>query len=179
MENNEIWKPIKGYEGNYEVSNIGNVRSIDRIVKYSNGREYHKKGQRLIPTDNGKGYLIVGLKNKNHYVHRLVADTFIEHPNGKDFVNHIDYNRKNNTVENLEWCTVSENIKHSGSHISKAKRLRNKNKHLLGIYKRFYKNGRFKHYRVIIGHKEIKACKSLEEAIRIRDEYLKECEYYG
>lgn len=174
----EVWKPIKGYEGSYEISSIGNVRSIDRVIKYSNGKEYHRKGRMLTATDNGNGYLIVGLKNKNHYVHRLVADAFIEHPNGKDFVNHIDYDRKNNIVENLEWCTVSENMKHSGKHVSKAKRQKHKGDKMLGIHS-VYRKGKFYCYRVVIGHKDIKSCKELEQAIFFRDKYLEEIKYYG
>ena len=106
----EIWKDIKGYVGAYQVSNLGNVRGLI----FRNNNAMKPKIHLISKTDNGNGYLIVSLyngeKRKNHYVHRLVADAFCEHPHGKDYVNHKDYDTKNNQSENLEWCTQRENI---------------------------------------------------------------------
>lgn len=106
----EIWKPIKGYEGLYEVSNLGNVKSLDRIRVYYNAK---LKGKLLKQNETKKGYLCVRLYNngisKSFPVHRLVALTFIENIENKDQVDHIDGNCKNNTVNNLRWATAKEN----------------------------------------------------------------------
>lgn len=114
MLNDEIWKPIKGYE-QYEVSNKGRIR---------NNSTYHKKFRGHIlaqkPQSNGK-YLTVRLvgnstnksKNKTLRVHRLVAEAFIPNPLNLSQVNHKDLNMFNNDVSNLEWCTCSQNLKHS------------------------------------------------------------------
>lgn len=118
--NKEIWKDIKDYEGLYQVSNLGRVRSVDRtyIQKAKNGSilSHTYKGQILKP-NNVKGYLQVVLqKHKNikwEKVHRLVAQTFISNPKNKREVNHKDGNKQNNCVNNLEWVTISENQLHS------------------------------------------------------------------
>lgn len=123
--NSEIWKPIVGYENLYEVSNLGSVRSLERIVRCKSGNyEFqHRKEKTLKPvanTNNHKkpntSYLRVRLykdkKWSNLFVHRLVAEAFIPNPDQKPEVNHKDGNRHNNTVENLEWTTASENTLH-------------------------------------------------------------------
>lgn len=108
-----MWKPVKGYEGFYEVSNTGKVRSLDRVDKL--GR--FKKGKELSSCDNGNGYQVVNLKvngtQKMMTVHKLVAQAFIENPNNLPEVNHKDGDKSNNRVGNLEWCTHSENAKHA------------------------------------------------------------------
>lgn len=94
------WKPIKGYEGLYEVSDTGLVRSNSTVLKP------HIKN----------GYLAINLYNKkckHYYIHRLVAETFIDNKNNYKYVNHIDCDKHNNNVNNLEWCTQKENITHS------------------------------------------------------------------
>ena len=101
----EIWKDIAGYEGLYKVSNLGRVKSLNYLRK---GIEKDR-----IPNKNNSGYLIVGLhkdgKIKNFLIHRLVAEAFIENVNDLPQVNHIDENKLNNRVENLEWCSAKYN----------------------------------------------------------------------
>ena len=105
----EVWKPIAGYEGIYEVSNLGRVRSLDRIK--SNGARM--MGRVLLQDCSNRGYMSVELnvdkKNKRCSIHRLVAMAFIPNPNNLPEVNHKDENKLNNNVCNLEWCTPSYN----------------------------------------------------------------------
>lgn len=114
----EIWKDIKGYEGRYQVSNMGRVRSIDRVIVDNIGRPHPFKGVLIKPRLNKKdGYLRVGLRhgkdNRKHYrVNRLVALHFCTgYKDGLD-VNHINEIKTDNRAENLEWCTRKQNINH-------------------------------------------------------------------
>ena len=101
----EIWKDIQGYEGRYQVSNYGNVRSLN----YKN----QKLVKNLTLRTNNHGYKMVGLgdkgKTKIFLVHRLVATAFIKNPNNYPIVNHKDENPLNNHADNLEWCNYSHN----------------------------------------------------------------------
>lgn len=106
----EIWKDVIGFEGSYQVSNIGRVKSIDR--KRWNGFKFIQiKGQILKPMENE--YLRVSLSGKYFAIHRLMCLAFLEKPLGKDFVNHKNGDKYDNRIENLEWCTKSENSIHS------------------------------------------------------------------
>lgn len=112
----EIWKDIEGYEGSYQVSNLGRVKSIERVVKGK--RTGHKKIEEHILTPPiVRGYCRVTLANsgknrKVFSVHRLVAIAFIPNPENKKTVNHKNGIRNDNRLENLEWATYSENCKH-------------------------------------------------------------------
>lgn len=113
----EIWKDIKGYEGLYQVSNLGRVRGLDRFVDLKSGKKRFVKGRVLKPYltgGNGCQYYVVDLTNsKTHFVHRLVAETFIPNPNRLNEVNHKDENKLNNKITNLEWCTHAYNVRYS------------------------------------------------------------------
>lgn len=111
----EEWKDVTGYEGLYQVSNFGNVKSL----WFWNGHKYKKRNEPKIlrQSNTTTGYKKVELiKNgikRSLKVHRLVGIAFIPNPDNKKTINHIDFNPKNNKVDNLEWCTHQENIYHS------------------------------------------------------------------
>lgn len=112
----EIWMPIEGYEDSYEISSTGKVRSMDRYTKTWNGQVF-KKGVIKKAKPDKDGYFKVWLskesKKKPFFVHRLLAMHFIPNPHAFPVVNHIDGNKQNNNLSNLEWCTHSHNTKHS------------------------------------------------------------------
>lgn len=130
----EIWKDVVGYEGIYEVSNLGNIRSLDRqmLVNRKNGSYYLPlPGKLLKPQKLRHGYVGVwlykdanqnGRNGKLKSIHRIVAEAFCEKPDGKDEVNHINEIKDDNRAENLEWCDRIENCNHGtrGERLSKA-----------------------------------------------------------
>ena len=118
--NKEIWKDITEYKGLYQVSNLGNVKSLPKFINNSPKSEligYYSKEKILKPFKNPKGYQLVKLYKNKHKctkkIHRLVAEAFIPNKNNLPQVNHIDGNKMNNNVNNLEWCTNKENQIHA------------------------------------------------------------------
>lgn len=106
----EEWRDIKGYEGLYQVSNLGRVKSLKRIVRAGKNKQRIVNGKILSPWKTSHGYLSVSLGRNNKFaVHRLVAIAFIENPHNYPDVNHKDENKTNNILENLEWCNHSYN----------------------------------------------------------------------
>ena len=115
----EVWKDIEGYEGKYQVSNLGRVRSLDRYPLFKDGRKRLLKGQVLKPVKDHNGRLYVKLSNnenvrRNKSIPRMVATAFLGSPEDALLeVNHIDGNPLNNHIKNLEWTTRQENMKHA------------------------------------------------------------------
>lgn len=109
----EVWKPVEGAEG-YEVSNLGRARTLDRKIVYKDGRIATFKGKDLSVFRGAYGYPAIYLPGgKRKHVHRLVADAFLPRKEGCDVINHINGDKFDNRVENLEWSTASENNRHA------------------------------------------------------------------
>lgn len=110
----EEWRDVIGYEGLYEISNYGNIRSKDRYVACCYGSKQFIRGRFLSANPNKKGYLMISLyrnhKSKVKYIHRLVAEAFIPNPNNLPQVNHKDECKTNNIYTNLEWCDATYNL---------------------------------------------------------------------
>lgn len=116
MFTEEVWKDIKGYEGYYQISNYGRVASIQRTFICKDKKPQTRHFMILKPTKEKHGYMLIKLtKNDNHkgfLIHRLVAQAFIPNANNKPEVNHINGNKEDNRVPNLEWVNRSENMRH-------------------------------------------------------------------
>lgn len=113
----EIWKDIKNYEGLYQVSNLGNVKSLKRYVNTNGGAKRIVREKILKPVIDNTGYYVVSLWKENictrTHIHRIVIENFVPNFLNKPFVNHIDGNKLNNCITNLEWCTPQENNVHA------------------------------------------------------------------
>lgn len=122
----EEWRPIRDYEGLYEVSNLGRVRSLDKVTIDNIGRKQYFKGCIMKLQCDRDGYLYVSLTKegckKKFKIHRLVAEAFIPNPDNKPTVDHINTIRTDNTVANLKWTTNKENSNNvlTRKHISKS-----------------------------------------------------------
>lgn len=149
MKDIEIWKSVgivKGvnFTGLYEVSNFGRVRSLDRLCEHIDGRKRHLKGKILKLLPNGKGYLMVSLHKNNLaiqvQVHYLVLQTFKPNPDPKIYteINHIDENKRNNYLNNLEWCTRQYNNTY-GTKIERTAKSHQKPVILLDLQRNFIK----------------------------------------
>jgi len=111
----EIWKDIEDYKGEYQVSNLGRVKSLDREIPHSKGKGIRKRKGMFIKTHimpNGYEHIVIRKDGKQHndYIHRLVAKAFCVNVNNLSEVNHIDENKENNCADNLEWCTHEYNM---------------------------------------------------------------------
>lgn len=122
MNTTEVWLDIKGYEGYYQISNLGRVRSLDREIKvsdtrYRQPRRVVRRGRILKHTRSGSDRQLVFLQREgiatNVAIHRLVALHFIPNPENLPVVNHINHDHHDNRSTNLEWCTQSHNIQHA------------------------------------------------------------------
>lgn len=108
----EIWKSINDFEEYYQISNLGRIKSLDRLTRIGT-TNFIKKGKILKQQQNSRGYMRITLKGKNttkrFFIHRLVAEHFVYKPEGCNIVNHLDCNPKNNRADNLEWTTPKGN----------------------------------------------------------------------
>lgn len=113
----ELWKPIKGYEERYLISSCGRVKRIARTIPSNFYNCFDRKLPEMIlkPRKTKNGYLIISLFNgifqKNYFIHRLVAEAFINKPEGKNYIDHLDGDKLNNYYKNLEWVSIAENNK--------------------------------------------------------------------
>ena len=179
MMNAEIWKDVPDFN-DYQVSTYGNVRVKSRYKNHSHaGFKSLLKEHYVKQTDNGYGYLIVTMhydgKRQNRYVHRLVAQAFIENPNGYNTINHKDFNKYNNHVENLEWCTQKYNVNYSSDRMSKPKSIvkpsvRTNEKYII------YRKERNRYVVKILG-KSYGSYKTLNEAVARRNEVVNDLNY--
>ena len=129
-EQREVWRDVVGFEGDYIVSNLGHVMSLPRRANHVYGSRI-SEGRILAPSIVNGGYLVVAMckdgARTTRLVHRLVAEAFIPNPNHLEQVNHKNFDRQCNTVDNLEWCTASENALYS----ERAGRLHHGNKPII------------------------------------------------
>lgn len=167
----ENWKDVNGYEGLYQISDCGSVRCL--MTWDVNARGYVKCVKTIKPVDNGNGYLYVTLhknnRRKNKYIHRLVAEHFIKNPMGKKVVNHKDYNKYNNSVDNLEWVSQRENIVYSSERMKKRHNVATNTGERYITYR---KDRGYYRLSVRCDGKE-RVYKTLGEAVKERDELLK------
>ena len=164
----EVFKDIPGYEGLYQVGNYGTVRSI----RFRNNQTSFHRIKVMNPVDHGNGYVYVTLsknnKRKNFYVHRLVATAFLDPIPGKPFINHKDFNKRNNTVNNLEWCTQKENVNYSIKQMMHPR----KNARLPKTGHKYIHKKKCSYEVDYEPLRIYKVCKTLEEALEFREKVI-------
>ena len=166
----EIWKQVDGYEGMYEVSNYGEVKSVSR---YTTGNRHRKLKEKMLKKhENSFGYWLVALckngKAKDFRVHRLVAEAFIPKVFGKPFINHKDGNPKNNNVDNFEWCTQKENIQHAYKTglVKRHGKLKDLDDYILKSYNRYSRENNFRTMAETIGVDWTTICRRYHQLIK-------------
>ncbi len=121
----EKWKEVYGYDALYEISNLGRIRT-----KHHGKEGYKKEYRYLEPIDNGNGYLRVNLRSNHRqrtaYIHKLVAQAFVDNPNGYSEINHIDEDKSNNNADNLEWCSHLYNCQYGTKNIRASEKRKKK-----------------------------------------------------
>ena len=167
----EIWADIAGYDGAYQISNMGHVRTFLKKDGFVGFVKTEKSRPRSL-ISHGNGYMYVTLcKNgvrKNHYIHRLVAEAFIGEIKDGYVINHLDYDRSNNRVENLEIVSQKDNVDYS-KHKMKKPVTRKGN---------YYICDRGTRYEVYVKKKYLGSYKTIEEARTARNEYINKINYY-
>lgn len=165
----ECWVDIPNYEGLYQISNYGRVRSLKKWCGNKQISKYIDEIKVLKPMDNGNGYLYIFLnkhrKRKRFYIHRLVAMMFLKKEGNSNVVNHKDFNKKNNHVENLEWCTQRHNVIYSTKNMQKPHKSQ-----VSKITNEKYIRFKDSSYELTIRGKYLGRFKTLEEAINKRNE---------
>ena len=162
----EIWKDVKGYEGSYQVSNLGRAKSLDRTVKRRTS--YMNIKGRILKDCISRDYSCIGINGKLKSLHRLITIAFIPNPYNKTTVNHINGIKSDNRVLNLEWATQSENDKHA-YRIGLKKPLRGS---LNGMTKLTQEDVNYFRYKKRTGG-FFWGCKSIAKEYNISEDYLR------
>ena len=171
----ELWKNIKNYEGYYQISNLGRVKSLKKWCGNKHIKKYIDKEQIIKPSRDNLGYLKVMLhkerKIENKRIHRLVAEAFLDNPNNLPVINHIDNNKNNNCVNNLEWCTQKHNVEEGIKCFARKYDYK-------GNFKKFIiKDKRYNRYYVRFTFNKkteyLGGFSNIKDAVKKRDEFLK------
>lgn len=172
----ESWCDIEGYEGCYQISNLGRVRSVDRTVK-GNKCIFAFKGKILSPKTHRAGYLVVCLcknrKQKMYYIHRLVAEAFIPNPDSLPQVNHKDENKTNNRLDNLEWCSAKYNTNYATANERRIKTLKQNPNFLKNVEKSKIRN--CKKIKCIETNEIFNSTKELSNILSVNIQRIRHC----
>ena len=164
----EVWKDVVGYEGYYQVSNLGRVKRLSRYITSKNGVTRYWRGRILAQTENPDGYMTVILSKEGKStilgVHRVVAEAFIDNPENLPVTNHKDEDKKNNIPDNLEWCTVAYN----NAYGTRTERMKNNEK-----FQQRHAEQRMPVLKLSLKGELLERFDSLEEAFNSKPEYSK------